>query len=238
MKDNQIKIGLVVAQPSKDIDELKRFISNDGAEFFLFPERLLHSDDLEEACRLAKVSGKWLATGMDDRRQGGKKFETAIIIDPSGNTVGEHKKTSITKSEVRNGYSRGDSISVIETKIGKVGLSICYEIHFPEISRIYALQGASIILNPIGTGMWHEQQFKQWTSIASARASENEVYVLGCSHFNNAIPLAFAYDPYGNCLVLSREANRLISVTVDLSKQGEKKFSQRRPELYGELVGT
>ncbi|MBI4947677.1 MAG: carbon-nitrogen hydrolase family protein [Bacteroidetes bacterium] len=175
---------------------------------------------------------------MEDRRKSGKKFQTSIIIDPSGNIVGEHQKTSITKWEVENGYSRGDSINVVDTKIGSIGLAICYEIHFPEISRIYALKGAKIILNPIGTGMWHESQLKQWTSIASARASENNVYVLGCSHFNDAIPLAFAYDPNGNCLVLSRDANRLITVTIDLNKLGEEQFSQRRPELYGELIKT
>ena len=75
----------MVAQPNKGIDELKRFISSDETEFFLFPEGFLHSDDLEEARKLAKTSGKWLASGMDDRRQPGKKFETAIIIDAFGN---------------------------------------------------------------------------------------------------------------------------------------------------------
>ena len=176
-------------------------------------------------------------TGIDDYRYSGKKYETAIIIDPSGDIVGEHKKTSLTDYEIENGYCQGDSIKVIDTVFGKIGIAICYEIHFPEVSRIYALQGAKFIFNPVGTGMWHEHQYEQWNSIARARASENGVFVLGCSHFNNTIPFAFAYTTNGECLVKSREVNRVVYVSLDLDKyQIKKNFSQRRPELYNDIT--
>jgi predicted amidohydrolase len=185
MKKDSIKLGIVVAQPNKGLEELERFISDEGAEFFLFPEAFLDLNDVQRACDLIKANKKWLVCGVEDQKQ---KFQKAIVINPEGKVVGEHKKTSITQSEVDRGFNRGDKLDVIETDFGKIGVSICYEIHFPEISRIYALKGAKIVFNPVGTGMWHEKQYRQWTSIASARASENEIFVFGCSHFNDAIP--------------------------------------------------
>lgn len=237
---HKLKIGLAIAkQENKNISELKRFLKNNSVDILLFPEGYLHSDNLDEARQLVKENNKWLITGMDDRRTKNKKYETAIVINPDGEIVGEHKKTSLTENEIKKDYSRGNSLKTINTDFGKIGISICYEIHFPEISRIYVVQGAKIIFNPIGTGMWHEQQYQQWTSVVSARASENKVFVLGCSHFNDKIPIAFAYAPKGECLIKERNKNKLVKVVIDFNKypvDNKFRFSQRRPELYKELV--
>jgi len=175
---------------------------------------------------------------VDDRRDKVKKYSTAIVVGPDGSILGEHKKTSIGGVGIEKGYSKGDFIDVINTDFGVVGVSICYELHFPEVARVYALKGARIIFNPIGVGMFDDKQFFQWNSLASARASENNAFVAGCSHFNEAIPLAFAYDPNGECLVQSRGEKGVIKTTIDFNKYSskDKKFSRRRPELYGILT--
>ncbi|MBI4947678.1 MAG: hypothetical protein HY840_14905 [Bacteroidetes bacterium] len=54
MRVNQIKLGLVVAQPNNGKDELKRFLESEDADFFLFPEGFLHSRNLNTACKIAK----------------------------------------------------------------------------------------------------------------------------------------------------------------------------------------
>lgn len=234
----QIKLGIVIAKPEREtISEIERYISSDEIEMLLFPEGYLHSENLERVQQLAKKHKKWILTGMDDERNPTRRMETGIIIDPYGNIIGEHHKTSLTKSEIDNGYQRGNSIKIIKTPIGKFGFAICYEIHFPETARILALQGAEIIFNPIGTGMWNEAQFDTWNTVAKTRASENNVFVVGCSHFNDCIPVAFAYAPDGECLVLSREQNKMIPVVIDFDKyKTGKKFDQRRPELYTDLI--
>ena len=236
----QIKLGIVIAKPETEtISEAEKYISSDWAEMLLFPEGYLQSENLEKVQKLAKEYKKWIVSGMDDKRDSAHRMESGIIIDPSGKIVGEHRKTSITKWEVEHGYERGNSIKVVDTKLGKFGFAICYEIHFPEVSRILALQGVEIIFNPIGTGMWHEAQFGVWNAIAKARASENNAFVVGCSHFNDCIPVAFAYAPGGECLVSSREQNRMIPVVLDFEKyKTGKNFDQRRPDLYSDLVNS
>lgn len=233
----RFRLGLVNAQEEKDLSEMKRFIGEPGVDAVLFPEGYMHSDKLSEACKLAKENKKWVISGMEDHREKGKFFETGVVISPAGKVVGEHRKTSITRYEIEHKYNRGDSIEVIETELGTLGLAVCYELHLPEISRVLALQSAWIIFNPIGTGMWHEHQFQIWNSLAQTRAAENGVFVVGCSHYNDTIPIAFAYAPNGECLVSERSVNKLIPVTLDPSKYTiGRNFDQRRPELYGKLI--
>ena len=236
----QIKLGIVVAKPETEtISEVEKYISSDWAEMLMFPEGYLQSKNLEKVRKLAREHKKWFVTGMDDKRDPAHWTETGIVIDPSGEIVGEHRKTSITEWEVEHGYKRGNSIEVINTPLGKLGFAVCYEIHFPEISRVLALQSVEVIFNPIGTGMWHEAQFHVWNAIARARASENNAFVVGCSHFNDCIPIAFAYAPGGECLVSSREQNRMMRVVLDLEKYVTKKdFGQRRPDLYSALINS
>ena len=234
----QIQLGMIIAKPETEtISEVEKYISSDWAEMLMFPEGYLQSENLERVQELAKEHKKWIVTGMDDQRDSARQMEAGIIIDPSGSIAGEHRKTSLTKWEVEHGYQRGNSIKVIDTPLGKFGFAICYEIHFPEVARILALQGAEIIFNPIGTGMWHEAQFDVWNAIARARASENNAFVVGCSHFNDCIPVAFAYAPGGECMVSSREQNRMFPVVLSLAKhKTEKNFGHRRPDLYSDLI--
>lgn len=233
----KIKIGLAIAQDEKGLSELKKFISSPEADVIIFPEYYLDSTRLDEACDLAKQHKKWLITGMEDRRDKDKFYQAAVIINPKGEIVGEHRKTSITKYETGIGQSRGDSIKVIETEIGKIGIAICYELHLPEVTRILALQGAELIINPVGTGMWHEHQYQIWNSLAQTRAYENGVFVVGCSHYNDPVPLAFAYAPDGTCLLKERSVNRLIPLTLDPTKYTfGRNFDQRRKDLYKDIV--
>lgn len=237
-RSKQIKLGLVIAKPETEtVSEIEKYVALDCVDMLMFPEGYLQSGNLEQVQGLAGKHEKWIISGMDDHRDVSRKMATGIIIDPAGDIAGEHRKTSLTKWEIRRGYQRGDSIKVIDTPLGRFGFAICYEIHFPEVSRILALQGADIIFNPIGSGMYDEAQFDVWNAIARARASENNVFVVGCSHSNECIPIAFAYAPGGECLMSSRAQNRMAPVVLDLKKHKTgKNFDQRRPELYADLA--
>jgi predicted amidohydrolase len=232
----KLKVGLALLTENVELDEVGSLLDDLDIDLVLFPEYFFHSDDLVDAQKLARTNRKWIVGGLTDEREDGKLFQTGIVINPRGRIVGEHKKTSITKYEQGLGQLRGESIETIKTAFGKVGLAVCYEIFYPEIARIYSLQGARIIFNPIGTGMWNEDQYLAWNATARTRAVENGTFVLGVSHFNDAIPIAFAYAPGGECLIQARDVNRIIPVTLDLDKYPAWDFSQRRPELYGDLT--
>lgn len=236
---HKFTLGLVVAEPEKDsVKQAEMCLAMGGAEAYLFPEGYFKSDRLDEMCELAKKFGKWIFSGMEDTRENGHKFETGVIISSTGEIIGEHKKTSLTKYEIDHGYERGDAIKIIDTELGKIGFAICYEIHFPEIARVLALAGAELILNPIGTGMWHEEQLSLWTSVGKTRASENSVFVAGVSHKNDTIPIAYAYAPGGESLGFSRDRGGILIVNINPEKYpaSKKGWSERRPELYGPIT--
>ena len=240
MTKDKLTLGLVIAQPVKESDhplsELEKFSQDAKPDLFLFPEDHIYSDQLPALQQVAKKRGKWIISGMEDRDTGKKKFKKAVVVNPQGEVVGQHCKTSLTYDELSKGFSNGDAIQAVETDFGMIGVSICYEIHFPEVARCYALQGARILFNPTGTGMWHETQYLAWTSVGRSRASENGIFCAGCCHQNGAIPLAYAYAPDGTCLVEARDANRLVTVTVDLTQCFGMFLEHRQPQLYGRLT--
>ena len=240
MTVDKLTIGLVIAQPVKDSDhpfsELEKFTLDTKPDLFLFPEDHIYSENLPGLQEIAKQRQKWIICGMEDRDGGGKKYKQAVVIHPKGNVAGRHRKTSLTYDELAKGFSNGDAIQAVGTDFGIIGVSICYEIHFPEVARCYALQGARILFNPIGTGMWHETQYQAWSSVGRSRASENGIFCAGCCHQNGAIPMAYAYAPDGTSLVEARDANQLVTVTVDLTQCFGMFLEHRQPNLYGLLT--
>ena len=240
MDTNKLNVGMVIARSVKDSDkplsELEKFTADKKADIILFPEDHIYSNKLPDLQEIARDRKKWIVSGMEDQGSGGEKFKHAVIVNPRGMVVGRHRKTSLTYDELSKGFSYGDTIQAVETDFGIVGVAICYEMHFPEVARIYALQGAQIIFNPVGTGMWHEKQFKQWNGVGRTRASENGIFTVGCSHQNDAVPFAYAYAPDGGCLVQTRDTNRLVTVTLDLSLCFGMFLEHRQPHLYGKLI--
>lgn len=95
------------------------------------------------------------------------------------------------------------------------------------------LENPVLLVNPIGSGMYHEMQYKQWTTLGKARAIENEV--IGCSHYHGEIPLAFAYSPDGDVLLEKQNYYGGIRIEIDLRNSYKKKidyFCDRIPECW------
>ena len=87
--------------------------------------------------------------------------------------------------------------------------------------------------------MYHALQLEQWTSLAKARAIENEVYVIGCSHFSGEIPLAYVFDPSGKCVLLRQNEYGGFVAEIDLQKSREKLLGysdDRIPALFSPLT--
>jgi predicted amidohydrolase len=236
-----MKLGLFVAKKELGkINELKRFLEEGKKlDALLSPEGYLHSDRILDAQQLAKKHQKWLFLGVEEFTQQGH-FESAIVIDRKGKIIGKHRKTVLTRSEIEEKKKIGNDLNFFKTEFGKVGIAVCFEIYFPEICRVFTLNGVKLILNPIGTGMWHERQFQLWNAVGMARADEDQVYVAGVSHFCDKIPIAYAYAPDGKLLAQSRNKNELVVVNLNLkSKELESsRLAKRKPHLYSIICKT
>lgn len=231
-------LDVLLAVPHKDnsIQELKFFLSQDNADLYVFPEGFLDSNVLQQAIDIIKEKEKYVITGFKDLDNNGQ--QKALVIN-NGKIVDKYTKCILTGEEKQRGKRNGEKITCVNTKFGKFGIPICYEIHFPEVARIMCLDNPVLLINIIGTGMYHNLQFEQWTSLAKARAIENEVYVIGCSHFAGKIPLAFAYDPSGKCVLFKQNEYGGFIAKVDLGKSMEKNinyYDDRLPNLFSRLV--
>jgi len=167
----------------------------------------------------------YIVFGLTENR-GGKFYNTALIVDSSGNIAGRYSKTHLQNHDLR--YAPGDDLPVFDTPWGKIGIVICADRRWPETARVLRLKGARILLIP-SYGMWGLDN--EWWM--RTRAYENENFV-AFAHPQ----VAFVADPNGGIAArLQSNVPGMLVCDVDLSRVSEKRhIKDRRPELYGEIV--
>jgi 5-aminopentanamidase len=182
-------------------------------------------------------------------RDGDTIHNAAILVGPDG-LIGSYRKTHLPFLGVDRFVTPGDEFAVFDTAIGKIGVIICYDLRFPEVTRTLALKGADIVCLPTNFPMAAKLQCDV---IAPARAAENRVYLLvanrvGKERWGEFCGWSQIVDPFGKRLAEAGETEEALLVAdVELEKARDKDyvvpgeyelylFGHRRPELYGALV--
>ena len=222
------KLVLAVPRRFAAKEELIRLLGEGDADLYLFPEGFLRNED--ELSLALELSGQIEGTIITGCQRGGR--ELALILE-GGRVADQYAKCVLTAGERETGKRPGERIRCLNTQWGRLAVPICYELHFPEVCRIMALEAPVLMVNIIGTGMYHRLQYEQWRALARARAIENETPVAGCCHFCGEIPLAFAFGGDGEPLLEKAGVRGAFSVEVDLGPQRPiGYFADRRPELF------
>ncbi|MBN1674228.1 MAG: carbon-nitrogen hydrolase family protein [Kiritimatiellae bacterium] len=140
------------------------------------PEPLPGGPWYEAFAEKARAHQMYVAVSLKESA-GDLIHNTGVLIDRAGALVGKYRKTHPAPGEgIFSGNTPGDTYPVFETDFAKVGFLICYDLHFPEPARIYALKGAELLLNPnAGDG---REGGVLWESVARMRAVDNQVHVL------------------------------------------------------------
>ncbi len=138
-------------------------------------------------------------------------FNTAVLIGPDGRLVGKYRKVCLPHGEVENGIAPGREYPVFETRIGRVGMMVCYDGFFPEVARELTNRGAEIIAWPV----WGCNP-----QLAKARAAENHVYIVSSTYMNpkDGWMLSAVYDPFGKPVAQADEWGSVAMAEVDLSR--------------------
>ena len=162
-----------------------------------------------------------------ERREGREKLSnTSVVFDPEGRVVAVYRKIHLFDVEVGGVVYReseaeepGDEPVVAEAEDWKIGLSVCYDIRFPELYRILALQGAEFVTVPAHfttpTGKDH------WHVLMRARAIENQLYVVAAAQIGETLPGKPAYgrsliaDPWGIVIAQAHDEQTVISAELD-----------------------
>lgn len=193
----------------------------------------LEGPTLELMAKLARKHSLWLLAGSITEKIDGESraYNTSVLLDPTGARVAAYRKIHLFDVELAgrvafkesDGKMGGMEVVTAPTELGTIGLSVCYDVRFPELYRKMAFAGARIIAVPSAftfpTGEAH------WEVLLRARAIENQVYVIAAGQFG---PNIYGFSDYGNSMiidpwgrVLARASDQecVIAATVDFDYQ-------------------
>ncbi len=200
--------------------------------------------------QLASRKNIWISGGMIEKGPNNKPYNTAIMISPTKGLVAKYRKVhpfSFEKEQI----SYGDSEVLVDTELGKVAMSICYDFIFPEYIRSLALKGAEIILNATfwfadeqsGPAGWSPEQSK---ALAMTRALENNVFVaMACRTGTEKKLWGFGHSvivgPQGKILAQADREEGIITAPIDLEMRNSWSnyatyMIDRRTDLYARLL--
>ncbi|OEF97467.1 nitrilase [Desulfuribacillus alkaliarsenatis] len=160
----------------------------------------------EEASR----SGATIVCPFVEKNDADQIFISAAIIDGDGSLAGVVRKSLLWGREQQI-FTKGDiTYPVFTTSFGTIGVLICYEMEFPEPSRILALEGAEIIVCP---SVWSLGASRRWDIQLPARALDNTVYVFGVNTVgNNSCGKSKLVSPLGDILAQASDSREEVLI--------------------------
>ena len=249
-------------------ERLVRRAASEGADLVVLPEKFnvigspeqlvagaeaLDGPTLRWAADLAAELGLWLVAGSIVERVAGddKLRNTSALLAPDGDVAAVYRKIHMFDVEVGGVTYResdvetpGEEIVVAEAGDVKLGLSVCYDLRFPELFRIMAVDGAQGFTLPsaftVPTGRAH------WEILIRGRAIENQSFVIAAGQVGNHPP---DHESYGHSMIVDAwgtvlgaatdEQERVLVADIDLDAQAEIRaklpsLANRQPGAYRE----
>jgi predicted amidohydrolase len=206
-----------------------------------------HTDPFAD---VARRRGAWILVGStaETSDDPARPYNTSVLIAPDGSVAATYRKIHLFDVAVEAGpvdtesarVTAGDRLVTAEVDGAIVGLSICYDLRFPELYRALALAGARILTVPANfterTGRDH------WEVLLRARAIENAAYVLAPSQINGppgqpAFGRSMVIDPWGTIVAQAPDTVAIVRAELDLDRVDALRrqipvLANRRPDAY------
>lgn len=214
-----------------------------------YAEEIPSGETTNHLASLARTHGLFLVGGSIPELSGELLYNTSVVFNPQGEIIARHRKIHLFDVRVKNGIeftesrvlSPGETSTLFETPWGKIGLQLCYDIRFPELTRKMAKDGARIVIVPAAfnmtTGPVH------WELLFRSRALDNQIFMLGTSPARDPQASYVAYghslvvNPWGQVLAQLDEKSGILMAELDLAQIEEVRealpiLKQRREDLY------
>ena len=266
-----VKIGIVQMQTSENkemnINKAKEGIEEvvkKGAEIVILPEIFNSPYDTKKfreyseekngktwsfLSSIAKKNKIYLIGGSIPEKENDKVYNSSFIFDSEGNQISRHRKMHLFDIDVKGGQSfkesesltPGNSICVFNTPYCKIGICICFDMRFPELSRLMVLKGAQIIIVPAAFNMTTGPP--HWESMFKQRAIDNQCFTIGVAPARNEKASYISYansivvNPWGNIIYRANEKESFDVFDIDLSEINSIRkqlplLSARRSDIY------
>ncbi len=223
------------------------FLSAEEAETIAEPIPGPRTERLVEAARRA---GCLAVAGTIERGPDGCCYNAAVLVGQQG-VLGRYRKTHRIHLGVDRFLTAGDDLpGPFDTRIGRLGILICYDLRFPEPARALALRGAQALLLPTA---WPAAATLYPDYVARTRASENGIYVFAADHVGEELGARYlgrslAVGPDGEVIAeAGKDEETILLVDADLTRSQMKRrvfipgeyeidlIADRRPDLYGPI---
>ena len=262
MSKLRISLGqmqIKLARVEDNLETAERMISGAArrdSQLIVLPELWSTGYDLENAGDYADPLGEGmfaqLANSARQRsiavfgsileRRGDQYLNCAAYYDAEGSLAGVYRKIHLFRLfDEHRWLGEGDAPATLDAPWGTAGLSICYDLRFPELFRRYAVErGAKLMLI---CAEWPLVRVEHWRTLIIARAIENQCYVAATNSCGETGGTVFAghsmiVDPWGAVIVEAGEDEDLLTAEIDLGEVDRVRsaipvFEDRRPDAYG-----
>lgn len=261
MKTAVYQMELVPGSPEKNREKVERWVEiqvkEDKPDIIVLPEMWTTSyvldqleaiaDDAAEPTRsflsdLAKKHQINIVGGSIANKVNGKIYNTSLIFNRNGELVYQYSKIHLVPMLNEPAYLTGgeEKVQTFELDGVQMGVIICYDLRFPELSRKLALEGAQVLFV---VAEWPKPRTNHWVSLQVARAIENQMYVISSNNVGTLDGVEYTgasliVDPWGDVLAKGSEnqeetlkeslnPDRVIEV-----RENVPVFSSRVPDLY------
>lgn len=198
----------------------------------------------------AKQYGVYLIGGsMPEKDAEGNVYNTCYVFDREGKQIGKHRKVHLFDIDIKGGQTfkesdtltAGDSDTVFDTEFGKMGVMLCFDIRFPELSRMMVNDGARIVFVPAAfnmtTGPAH------WELSFRTRALDNQIYMVGCAPARDVSVGYISWghsivtDPWGRVTGMLDENEGILLAELDMDYEEQVReelplLKSRRKDIY------
>ena len=217
--------------------------------FAQYAENIDNGPTINALSKRAGELGIYVFAGSIPEKEGERIYNTCIVLGRDGSIIGRHRKMHLFDIDVAGKIrfkesevlSEGNDITVVNTEFCKIGTAICYDIRFPELSRLMTMEGAEVIILPgafnMVTGPAH------WELLIRTRALDNQVFIAAVSPARDSKASYKAYGnsmitgPWGNILARAGEKEEIVFADIDASEIEKVRrelplLKQMRSDIY------